>query len=70
MSYSASLSSCTSRALRASVHTFTRTLSLSLPARARRHAARCSSMPSPFKHCDTVDGALPTLSARASRLTW
>eukprot|EP00958_Prasinococcus_capsulatus_P018626 scaffold2198_cov353-Prasinococcus_capsulatus_cf.AAC.1 len=63
MSYSASLSSCTSRALRASVHTVD--WPLSVAARAVRHAARCSAILGCRICVDTDAGLTPSAAARS-----
>eukprot|EP00958_Prasinococcus_capsulatus_P023335 scaffold3430_cov258-Prasinococcus_capsulatus_cf.AAC.1 len=66
MSYSASLSSCTSRALRASVHTVH--VPLSVAVRALRHAARCSAILG-CRICAETDGGLtPSAAARCAWL--
>eukprot|EP00958_Prasinococcus_capsulatus_P023337 scaffold3430_cov258-Prasinococcus_capsulatus_cf.AAC.3 len=66
MSYWASLSSCTNRALRASVHT---ALSLPMLGRALRQAARCSAIPGCCICADTDRGLTPSASARPAWLT-
>eukprot|EP00958_Prasinococcus_capsulatus_P018627 scaffold2198_cov353-Prasinococcus_capsulatus_cf.AAC.2 len=62
MLYSASLSSCTSRALRASVHR-----PLSVAARAVRHAARCAPSPRGLRLFAGAASAVPSRACGAGR---